>query len=244
MLCLACIILIILFVGYMDTKGNYHDAESVIFYKSTPIRQPRKIIGLIGGIHGNEQSGSVALVHLIKSGWFDKQGQRYGLAFKVIPNANPWGLSRDIRYNEKGIDLNRQFTKTNLDIVKDILQFFNDCDLVVDFHEGWGWHQITPASMGSTLTANSPASNNIADQLVSAVNKTTRDLYPQEPKKQFVLLDHRVVPCEIPSTLGCFSQKAGKDHILVEITGQNNVQPMLYRTTQIYSLLNTLVSII
>jgi len=231
---------------YYVRYENFDDSwqEGPLFYETPRVDNPRITIGVIGGIHGNERSGSVALANLIASGWFDAQKS---IAWKVIPNANPYGLLSGSRYDDKGKDLNRQFVDgVMLDdtIPSSVLTFFADCDLVIDLHEGWGWHQISPASMGSTITANSGWSSEIAMGLLDAVNRVTYQIYPFEPKKQFVMLDYKTVPCEIPSTLGCYLQKMGKDHILIEITGQRNIQPMRYRLQQIYSMMDKLVDMV
>lgn len=58
---------------------------------------------LSAGIHGDEPAGPMAVTRLLgeRSGWF------WAFSWVIFPCLNPWGYERDLRRNEKSVDLNR-----------------------------------------------------------------------------------------------------------------------------------------
>lgn len=61
---------------------------------------------IIGGIHGDEAAGPAILWRFLKE--LDNPGSNLG-PFCVVPELNPDGCTRNIRYNARGVDLNRNF---------------------------------------------------------------------------------------------------------------------------------------
>lgn len=193
-------------------------------------------IGILGGVHGNEPAGCVALTNLIESKYFENLAKR--MDFVIIPCANPYGLKHNKRHQPDLLnpDLNRNFGSEDGDCPasKEILKCFKDCDLVLDFHEGWGFHKKTNDSIGSSINpTETKLSQMLAKNAVETLNSGIVD-----PLKQFTLiLDDS---CDIPTTLRCHFNKKGRNYILIETTGQDNIQPIEIRTNQIKIILDSI----
>jgi len=188
-------------------------------------------IGFIGGVHGNEISGAITLQSMVDSGYFAKitNGR-----VKVIPVANPSGFKLNSRYTSTFTDLNRIYKTPITDkTALEITQFFSDCDIVIDFHEGWSWNRINSNSLGSTITPSFPMP--LANDIVTALNNspTMKAVISKDPRKQFDVGKDSIV-CEIPSTMECYMRKNGRPHILVEIPGQNSGHPLNIRLNNIH----------
>ncbi len=220
MLPAVIVILLVVFLYFQ----SHHDFQKYVFGTGGTM------VGIISGVHGNELSGPTALYNMINAGYFDN----WNGTLKIIPALNVPGLSADSRYRY-GLDLNRIYSGLSLNnpTALQVLDFFEDCDVVIDIHDGWGWHKINPKSLGSTITPSDPETAIIAQQASHLVNQTIAD-----PGKHFTVTDYRAVPCSIYSTLSCWNQRHGRPHFLIEITGQKNIQPIEIRTRQIYIILD------
>jgi len=62
------------------------------------------VIYLSAGIHGDEPAGPLALLELVREGFFDQRA-----SWLICPVLNPTGLIAGTRENEAGIDLNRGY---------------------------------------------------------------------------------------------------------------------------------------
>lgn len=199
---------------------------------------PGPCIGIITGVHGNETAGPITLMRLIKS--HDPLLRPKRGKIIIIPKANQCGLNQRMRWNPSGkikdlfrYDLNRKFNEyggTN-EKSDEITKVFQSCDLILDFHEGWGWYVQTkdslgPTSLGSTIFGTSqPIATRVARKAVAKINEEI------DPKKRFVQIIGK--SCEIPSTLSCYCEKAGKAQLVIETSGQNDIQPLIVRAEQI-----------
>ena len=189
----------------------------------------------IGGVHGNEPSGKKGLYKLIY--YLHKTKLKNG-SVTIIPNCNPMGGCIGIRYQFSLLnpDLNRNFNNKNDYTVKQIIQEVDKADIIVDFHEGWGFHLKNNKSLGSTL---SPTNNKITLDLTDFVkyniNKTIN-----EKNKKFVILKNR--SSDITGTLGNYCNKINKAYLLVEISGQYFAQPMKLRLKQVNIIINSILS--
>lgn len=235
---LFCIIVVlILLVLYCYHKQNEH-IRSNDYCQIIQTGIPGPCIGIMAGIHGNEPAGSIEIQHMLQSGYFDslKKG-----SVRIIPRANPLGLMVSSRYNGF-TDMNRIFEQPLSADAKRISDFLKPCDIIVDFHEGWGYHLITPESMGSTITGNTTIAEVIAKQIVFDLNNSQlqQTITNKNPGKQFSILPQSTA-CEIPSTLSCLAQKRNQNHIIVETTGQNDIQPMYIRRAQTRIILDSLL---
>jgi len=191
---------------------------------------------LIAGTHGDEPAGSVFLSKLVKS------PPPFDGRLVVIPTVNQCGLwsnTREVPNAPDGDwDLNRQYpstqnTKTPSLILR-YLHFITASDLVVDFHEGWGYHNMDPHSKGSGIYSNGfGQSRSITAQMIKQVNKniTNKDHY-------FVTETLKAVP----GSLRFFCTERKIPYILVETSGKHDVEPLSERLVKLDVIVQTLLS--
>lgn len=158
----------------------------------------------------------------------------------VVPCANRigcWLGSRWMWYLDPRFvlhnDLNRNYTEEGTEPVSQrIIQLIREeqVDLIVDFHEGWGFH-LDPEnqrrrvrSIGSTLTPTTPFSERIAVSIVDELNQTISD-----PRKHFSVRKET----DQLFTLRNFARRNGIHYLLVETTGIDHVQPLEIRLAQV-----------
>lgn len=197
-----------------------HNIKSAKFLTIGAQTAPIKI-GFLGGVHGNEPAGYYALVRLVEK----LKTRNVDCCVKIILLPNSTGIILNTR---RGMlyDINRSFKKTKMNLLiqpKKIVDFLSDCDIILDIHEAWSWNKIDNRSVGATLMPSNPAMEKISQELIRELNKTITDenkKYGISPKKA----------CDIPGTLSCFFKE--KNYILMEIPGQNNIQPLELRINQ------------
>jgi len=232
----AVTVAIIVLILFKHSSESFKDSNKYIYDTGVP----GPCVGVLAGMHGNEPAASYELTRLINQKWFSRVKRG---SIRIIPVANQFGLRWNVRNNVL-LDMNRQFGENGplTKDAKDILNFFKPCEIVIDFHEGWGFHQISPESLGSTTMPNSPAVKQISIQLVDDLNNhpLMQSILSINNKKAWISLEPER-SCEIPTTLSCYYAGLGKNHILVETTGQNNIQPLEIRQTQVSILLTSLL---
>jgi hypothetical protein len=235
----AVIILLVIFIIILVLKASEHMEQKLGYIYDTNI--PGPCIGFLASVHGNEPAGGLLLTKMINDGWFPRNLKRGSV--RVISNPNPTGLRLGIRNRPFSGDLNRTFYPGTAD--KDaiaIIKFFEPCKIVVDFHEGWGFHLINSESLGSTVMANSEYSEALAREIVADLNNSalmTKQTYA-DPRKKFVVMPKEQT-CDIKTTFACYRAGLGEHHILVETTGQNNIQPLLIRQTQVLTIIQKII---
>lgn len=213
----------------------YLTCNRKVAYKEFGDPSHRKIC-FIAGVHGNEPAASLLLYDLLKTDYFNRMATEKRIFIRVLPGVNEFGLALHSRYQNSFLnpDINRTFVDEGLDhIAKEIIQLTKDMDLIVDFHEGWGFHLVHPRSLGSTLTL-TEGSRPLGELIIANLNKTI-----DNDKRKFVILDRM---CEIEEALSCYSNRNGKQYILVETTGQNDIQPIEVRQNQIKTIINTSIN--
>lgn len=186
--------------------------------------KPGKHALLIGGTHGDEPAGSYALLimqNLLKKGVLKlKKGK-----ITIIHNVNPCGLYLDNRYYSvigKKIDLNRMYGK-KFPINRKIEKLVPESDLIIDFHEGWGYMIRRKGSIGSSITyLNIPFK-----QKYQIINKLNAEI--NDETKKWLINDMKL---EVPHSLRELAMLHKKKYMLVETTGQKNVQPLHIRIKQ------------
>ena len=188
---------------------------------------PGPTILMIGGTHGNEPAGSVALNQLIGQVKV-KRGRLI-----IVPCANKLGLLLNTRWLPHRIwyrDLNRNYPRISGEIPLEpisqkISQLALQADFILDLHEGWGYHRIQPDSMGSGIyPGDTKLSLEVATKLANHLNKNINADY-----KKFVVgyNNHPEL-----NSLRSFCVLHNRNYILVETTGQNNIQPLDVRVPQ------------
>lgn len=218
---------------YLSQSSSGNSLETYDYYGP----QSGPFIVIIGGTHGNEPSGSEALHQLITSGYFNNLIKGH---VRLIPEVNAYGLKKNIRYKCSGLfcsnpDINRNYTNGGSEYISQkVIALTQGANLIIDLHEGWGWYLEKTGSVGSTLTPTStPLATQIAQAAVAAINQSI----PANSYKQFSIIPNQ--SCKISSTLACYMQKNNRNYILVETSGQNNIQKMSVRVNQIIIIINT-----
>ena len=118
----------------------------------------------------------------------------------------------------------------NYQIIKSV---FN-ADFIVDFHEGWGFSKVEPKSLGSGIyPSNTSLAKNIGNNLLSILNNTIVD----EDKKFIINFDSP----RIPNTLDSYTNTYNKNYILVETSGQDDIQPINLRVEQVILVINVVL---
>lgn len=87
------------------------------------------------GIHGDEPAGPLALLELLRAGFFED-----GRSWSVCPALNPTGLSANTRENDGGIDLNRDYLQRETNEIRahaGWLESRPSPELVLSLHEDW-----------------------------------------------------------------------------------------------------------
>jgi hypothetical protein len=193
---------------------------------------------LIAGTHGNEPAGTLGLESFANSGVKLSKGK-----IIIIPRVNKIGLFLGTRYGFNAgfpIDYNRNYPNDRGKPVGDYVNFqigkyVLDADFIVDFHEGWGFSSVEPESMGSGVyPTNTILAKSIGNKLLSVINDTISD-----PDKKFTI---NFDSPRIPNTLDAFAHAHNKNYILIETSGQNDIQPMETRVRQVLLVVNTVIN--
>jgi hypothetical protein len=198
-----------------------------------------KTLLLIGGVHGNEPSGSLSLLGL-KSQLDDNKINLKSTRIILMPYVNKCGLAMNLRNLLFFTDINRNFTddtknEINIKILK-YVKMINNTDLIIDIHEGYDFYRINSNSIGSTLFASTDFASNIVTNIYNALNITITD-----PNKKFKILTYKNITNPdmyspmpvINGTLDYYAFKNNINYILIEITGQNSKHPIEERLKQL-----------
>jgi hypothetical protein len=173
-----------------------------------------------------------------------------------IPYVNYCALQLNNRQVPFIGDLNRKFPITenyNEDdlhpIIKEILIQIKQADFIIDFHEGWGYYKDNTGSIGSTITpTNTIISKQVADLVYDNLNNTIND-----NNKKFTILindDDNINKNpnkygknqDIKYTLRYFANLKKENYILIETSGQNDIQDLDVRTTQARIVIDTVLN--
>lgn len=140
--------------------------------------RPGPTVLVIAGIHGNEPAPPVAAKQLLD--WRLRRGRMV-----VLPEANRPALAARTRFTPavRHVDLNRNFPDARHGLrgecAPELWRFVEQLapSLVLDLHEGWGFHRSNPKSVGSSVTyvhhaARSTAARAWAQTALTAVNAT------------------------------------------------------------------------
>jgi len=185
---------------------------------------------LIGGTHGNEPSGYFSLLRLQNAFKKNKLILKSG-ELTIIHNINSCGYFIHNRYyNNIGpkIDLNRLYNK-NFFINKKVENIVDKYDIILDFHEGWGYiNEKGSDSIGSSIqTINIPKYQ--YDEILQIINNNIHIDYKKWG------LNKRAI---IYNTLRDYCLIKNKKYILIETSGQQNIQNIHLRINQNLEIIN------
>jgi hypothetical protein len=193
---------------------------------------------LIGGTHGNEPSGSVALTNFIEKINCGKIKLKRG-KIVVIDKPNKLGILFNNRYLLHRIynrDLNRNYPRNAKErpldpISRTIVEQIHNSDWILDFHEGWGYINEQQGSMGSGIF---PGKSKEARELGMVFQEVVNAEIDDKIKK-FGLVNG--IHPDIRS-LKNFCDYIEKHYILIETSGQNDIQPLDIRVKQVDTIIN------
>ncbi len=117
---------------------------------------PRKLVYISSGIHGDEPAGPLAVLRLIQENQWPE-----GIGVWLIPCLNPAGFLHNTRENEDGIDLNRDYRSLSTPLVRAHVAWLNRqprFDVTLLLHEDWesnGFYlyELNPTSVPSLAQA-------------------------------------------------------------------------------------------
>lgn len=227
---IVCIIVIVIYFtkkqtfDYFTTVTKCTDELEIINIKKS--ESPKILI--LSGIHGNEYAPPIGVKEFIEK--YQNKFKKGNLFF--IPTINKQGLEiKERNHLCKKHDMNRQFGKNiPYKIIDTITKLVKQCDIIIDFHEGYDFHIQNPQSIGSTIIPNkNKEAIKIGKQLVKDINNTIKD-----KQKHFVFLQK----LNISNSLRWYLQKyKQKQYLLIELTGIDDKQPLEIRVSQTKFLL-------
>ena len=219
--------------------GNCYDLH--VFHYETGI--PGPCVGMIGGVHGNEPSGTVGLSQFIRdltqSDSLDTPIVKRG-SMVIVPAVNQCGLFLNTRHQPYVMvdheDINRNFTEEGGIDVKSraILSVLSHCDFILDFHEAWGYYYDNQGSIGSTLSPTTEYAATISGKAVSKINKSLPE--SEQPRKLYQV--RRGESCDVTSSLQCHMFNNGRHYILTETSGQEDIQPIELRAAHVRDVID------
>lgn len=202
---------------------------------------------MIAGTHGNENSGVFgldALINKIKT-------NKINFPFReliIIPRINKCGIllnKREIPYEHSCRDINRCYP-VDLDdkpkniISEKVLKYVSKSDLIIDFHDAWGFYKERTGSIGSTITpSGTNLSNQISNKIILNLNKTIDN----NIQKYSIIHKRHFIENNILGTLSTYCSFVNKrNYLLIETSGQNNKLPLNIRLNHIDIVINTIIN--
>lgn len=219
-------IVFLLFIIYLFIPTIYYIPSKLNLYR----------ILIIGGTHGNEPAGYYAIKEIYS------EINKYNFPFEIvlIPNVNKFGLFFNLR-NFFNHDLNREYggsfsdpnnKSTNNHFINKIIEpIINSSNIIIDLHEGYSYNRINENSKGSTLSG-----KNIPSDLINSILKNLNNNIKRAEKK-FYYLEYEPLPGTLREII-----KEKQIYLLVETTGQNNIQPLYIRTEQMKNIIYTVIN--
>jgi len=119
--------------GGLIEYGAFRAPIWVIRYR--PPKASKSVL-ITGGVHGNEPAGTAWVNELVAL--LAENPERYrDVSLDLVPVVNPWGWSRDVRYNRDGQDINRDFASFESQEAVVLKDLFGSriYDIVIDHHE-------------------------------------------------------------------------------------------------------------
>jgi predicted deacylase len=230
------IILIFIIIGiiiyYTITINNicYKEPE---YYEYTG-KEVGPTILIIGATHGNEPAGYYGIKEYMNK--LNKQQitlKKGKIIF--IPAVNYCGLQLNRRNHNTAGDINRLYKdmENNNIINKLIINFSKTSDFIIDFHEGYDYANKSDETLGSTIT---PSDTEKSLQVVNIVVNNLNKIIDIDYKK--FKINHNK---KIKGTFREYADFKKLNYILVETTGQNNVQPLNVRVEQCINIISSVI---
>lgn len=197
-------------------------------------RYAKYTIGIIAAQHGNEKSPSICIQKLLYQNYFKKKAIQNNICIIVIPIVNEWGYYWNTR-TRYGIDINRSYNGKN-SLNNNIMDIVKLCDLVLDFHEGWGYYNDQKGSIGSTITCNS---YKLYPKTFSIIHEMNKHIVLKNQKFAINVFN----PMEYKDSLIYYCTSNNIKCAVIEITGQNNISPLKKRLSETFFIINSYISL-
>lgn len=236
------VILLVVITFSFVTYILYEKCNQTDFFTFEGIEKGPNLL-IIGGTHGNEPSGHLALERLKNKIQSHEVTIQKG-SLTMFPSVNPCGLKVGIRWNPGNIlhpDINRSYPNSigesgKCYISQKIIEMVDKADFVLDLHEGYDFYHKNPKSIGSTLSPGPTSySEKISRDIKYSINNKISEGY-----KKFHIIKYNEKNV-IDGTLSEYCRHKNKDYILIETTGQNNIQPLDIRVEQVEDMINVLL---
>jgi len=225
------IIIILIIIYYRTTINNICYKEPEYFEYVGKEKGP--IILIVGATHGNEPAGYYGIKEYMNKLNRQEITLKKGKII-FIPSVNYCGLKLNKRNHNTVGDINRLYKDNDNNIInKLIINFSKTSDFIIDFHEGYDYANKSDNTLGSTITpAETEKSLEIANKVVNNLNKIINIDY-----KKFKINHNK----KIKGTLRDYTDFIKLNYILVETTGQGDVQPLNIRTEQCVNIITTVL---
>lgn len=216
----------------LDQTISICDKEPEYFIYSSKLIGPTILI--LGATHGNEPVGYFAIKEymnmLNRQEIILKKGK-----IIFIPAVNYCGLKFNTRYNPILGDINRSYGK-NINAVNSlIINFVKESDFIIDFHEAYDYNKLNNNSLGSTIMpTDTKISYEVSKYIIPNINSNISEDY-----KKFDIIQNDGIDYTLRDYI---SKNLKKDYILVEITGQNDIQPLEVRKNQALTIISSVIS--
>ncbi len=93
----------------MGVAGHGFDADSLFYLSIGNVFDPKlKNVCISAGVHGDEPAGVYALLNFLEHDVHDFLGD---YRFLIFPCINPFGFEHGHRFNQEGLDTNREFKR-------------------------------------------------------------------------------------------------------------------------------------
>ena len=247
---IIAILLILLIYSYYNYYNNFSNiCDNLEFFRYNSLNNNTSntinTILILGGIHGNEPAGSRAIIQLMNDINMNKI-QLKNKRLILIPYVNYCALQVNKRLIPFIGDLNRKFPELH-PIIKKILILVKEADFIIDFHEGWGFYKDNNGSIGSTISPTNITPQSIVDNIYDNINKTITN----DNKKFKILIDDNNLintnpdkygkNYELKNTFRYYANLINKNYLLVETSGQNDIQTLQLRVSQGRNIINTVL---
>jgi predicted deacylase len=226
------LIIIVIVLYYKTTINNICYKEPEYFEYIGKEKGPTILI--IGATHGNEPAGYYGIKEFMNK----LNRQEYTLKkgkIIFIPSVNYCGLQLNSRNHNIVGDINRLYRdrENNNIINKLIINFSKTSDFIIDFHEGVDYANKSDETLGSTITpAETEKSLEVANIVINNLNKIIDIEY-----KKFKINHNK----KISGTFREFADINKLNYILIETTGQRNVQPINIRVQQCVNIITSVL---
>ena len=233
---------------YMNIPNKNMKCNSVGVYNFKG-KSPGPHVLIVAGTHGNEPAGTIACFNMLRKldegKWRVNSGE-----ITIIPAVNLCGLLNYERLNphadHNNGDINRTYPKeygypADTKINGQIIEYLDRADWVIDCHEAHGYYQLnnTPFqlnySMGSTVTHGKTDESKIMTK--KAINEVNKLIDDNDRVRKFVTFPDS----ELPGSFRYYVNKANKHYMLIETTGQNEIQRMSVRVLQQLTVIKTVL---